>query len=69
MEPFLRNTMNASKFGKRVHETGTDSSVGETVTYYSFVNSRCVTASSEPIMRGTVCANVRTYGSVGAVGW
>ena len=32
MEPFLRNTTNASKFDTRVHETGTDSSVGETVT-------------------------------------
>ena len=27
----LRNTTNASKFDNRVHETGTDSSVGETV--------------------------------------
>ncbi len=31
MEPFLRNTTNASKFDDRVHETGTDSNVGETV--------------------------------------
>ena len=31
MEPFLGNTTNASKFDNRVHETGTDSSVGETV--------------------------------------
>ena len=31
MEPFLSNTTNASKFDKRVHETGTDSSAGETV--------------------------------------
>jgi hypothetical protein len=31
MEPFLRNTTNASKFDQRVHETETDSSVGETV--------------------------------------
>ena len=31
MEPFLRNTTNASKFDNRVHETGTDSNVGETI--------------------------------------
>jgi hypothetical protein len=31
MEPLLTNTANASKFDKRVHETGADSSVGETV--------------------------------------
>ena len=36
MEPFLRNTTNASKFDNRVHETGTDSSVGETVTRDGF---------------------------------
>jgi len=36
MEPFLGNTENASKFDKRVHETGTDSSVGETVTRDGF---------------------------------
>src|SRR5262249_54570640 len=29
MEPLLRNTTNASKFDKRVHETGADSSAGE----------------------------------------
>src|SRR5512135_3011302 len=31
MEPLLRNTTNASKFDKCVHETGADSSVGETI--------------------------------------
>jgi hypothetical protein len=31
MEPFLRNTTNASKFDKRVNETGTDSTVGEAI--------------------------------------
>ena len=31
MEPLLRNTTNASKFDKRVHETATDSRVGETI--------------------------------------
>ena len=31
MEPLLRNTTNASKFDKRVHETETDSNVGETI--------------------------------------
>src|SRR6516164_8378867 len=32
MEPLLRNTTNASKFDKRVHETGADSSAGEAIT-------------------------------------
>src|SRR5438445_11453146 len=31
MEPLLRNTTNASQFDHRVHETGADSRVGETV--------------------------------------
>lgn len=31
MEPFLRNTENASEFEQRVHETGADSRVGETL--------------------------------------
>lgn len=31
MEPLLRNTTNATKFDNRVHETGADSRVGETI--------------------------------------
>ena len=31
MEPLLGNTTNASKFDKRVHETGADSGAGETI--------------------------------------
>src|SRR5947199_8903409 len=29
--PLLRNTANASKFGKRVNQTGADSNAGETI--------------------------------------
>ena len=34
----LRNTTNASKFDHRVHETGADSSVGETVAQMAFTS-------------------------------
>jgi hypothetical protein len=54
MEPLLRNTTNASKFERRVHETGADSSVGETVaaddTCGRFSNFGRVTARSKSMI-------------------